>query len=101
MPIVSPKLGEFLVKTTKARDIDDAFEKVFTDYLDLKLRSLEDTIKSFQAKWNMDFGMFREKIRTGTLDKGSYSFDVERDFWEWEEAETLRDHYLALKKEWM
>lgn len=101
MPTVSPKLGEFLVKTTKARDIDDAFEKVFTDYLDLKMRSLEEAIKGFQAKWNMDFGQFREKIRTGSFDKGSYSFDVEQDFWEWEEAETLREHYLALKKEWM
>ena len=29
MPAISPKLGEFLIKTTKAKDIDNAFQKIF------------------------------------------------------------------------
>ena len=30
----------------------------------------------------------------------SYEFDTERDFWEWEEAETLKSHYEALQEQW-
>ncbi len=100
MPAVSPRLGEFLIKTTGARDINNAFEKVFTDYLELKLNSLADAIKGFQARWGMSFDSFKEKFRAGTLERDAYSLDVEQDFWQWEEAETLKGHYEALKKEW-
>ena len=44
MPAVSPRLAEFLVKTTGAKDVDNAFQKVFSDYLELKLKSLQETI---------------------------------------------------------
>jgi len=98
---VSPKLGEFLVKTTGAKDIDNAFEKIFTDYLDLKLKSLEEVIKQLQEKWGADFDTFRKNMQTGTLKKDAYAFDVEQDFWNWEAAETLKKHYEILKKEWI
>ncbi|MFH1148087.1 MAG: hypothetical protein V1736_10330 [Pseudomonadota bacterium] len=100
MPAVSPRLGEFLIKTTGAKDINNAFEKIFTDYLELKLRSLKNAIESFQTKWGMGFDSFKERLKAGTLGKDTYSLDVEQDFWQWEEAETLRMHYEALKKEW-
>jgi len=101
MPAVSPRLGEFLVKTTGAKDIDNAFEKVFADYLELKTKSLEEIAKSFRVKWGMDLEEFKKKVEAGALIKDSYSFDVERDFWEWEEAETLKKHYEILKSEWL
>ncbi len=49
----------------------------------------------------MDFEQFRQKIKEDSLEKGIYSFEVEQDFWEWEEATTLKDHYDELRKEWM
>ncbi len=101
MPAVSPKLGEFLVKTTGAKDINNALEKVFEDYLELKLKSLEEVIKKFQSKWGIGFSAFKKKFKTGTLKKNSYSLEVEQDFWQWEEAETLKKHYTSLKKEWI
>jgi hypothetical protein len=101
MPAISPRLGEFLVKTTGAKDIDDAFQKVFSDYLDLKLKELHEKIERFHNKWNMNFEEFKEKLKSGSLDKDAYSFDVEKDFWQWEESETLKKHYEDLKEEWM
>lgn len=101
MPAVSPRLGEFPIKTTKAKDIDNAFQKVFTEYLELKLKDLHEIIERFQGKWGMDFEEFKERLKSGTLKKDAYSFDVEQDFWQWEEAETIRKHYESLKKEWI
>ena len=100
MPAISPKLGEFLIKATKTHDIDHAFQKIFVEYLELKIKSLEEMIKGFEAKWKVDFNEFKDRIKKGTL-KDSYSFDVEQDFWQWEEAETLKTHYESLKKEWI
>ncbi|MBE0427827.1 MAG: hypothetical protein IBX72_14430 [Nitrospirae bacterium] len=101
MPAVSPRLGEFLIKTTGAKDIDHALKTVFTDYLDLKLQNLRETIKAFETKWGMDFNTFKQRMKDGSLEKNSYSFDVENDFWKWEEAETLKEHYEQLKREWI
>lgn len=101
MPDVSPRLAEFLVKTTGAKDVDNAFQKVFSDYLELKLKSLQETIESFHSKWGMSFDEFKKKVKAGTLESDVYSFDVEQDFWRWEETETLKKHYETLKKEWV
>jgi hypothetical protein len=101
MPAISPRLGEFLIKTTKSKDIDNAFQKVFAEYLELKLKDLRESIEKFQSKWEMGFEEFKEKLRSGTLKKDAYSFDVEQDFWQWEGAETLKRHYESLKEEWI
>lgn len=37
MTVMSPKLGEVLVKTTHSKDINDALNKIFSEYLELKL----------------------------------------------------------------
>lgn len=101
MPAISPKLGEFLIKTTKAKDIDNAFQKIFTEYLELKLKTLYEIVERFQSKWEMDFDEFKEKLKSGAVKKDAYAFDVEQDFWQWEEAETLKKHYESLKREWI
>jgi len=37
--------------------------------------------------------------KSRTLEKDAYSLDVEHDFWQWEEFETLKKHYEELRKE--
>ncbi len=101
MPAISPKLGEFLVKTTKAKDIDDAFTKVFSEYLTMKIMKLVNISEGFEKKWCMDFDEFKSRLKEGSLKEDIYVFDTERDFWEWEEAETLKSHYEAFQKQWM
>ena len=100
MPALSPKLSEILVKTTHARDIDDALNRVVSEYLDLKLSSLDKRIEEFQQKWNMDFEHFKNHLKNQTLNVDTFSYDVETDYWEWEEAETLKQHYSTIKEQW-
>ncbi|MCK4829789.1 hypothetical protein KA005_79425 [bacterium] len=67
MQAISPKLGEFLVKATRSKDIDDAFHRVFSDYLALKIASLAKTSENFKRKWGMDsFGIW--VINNGWVD---------------------------------
>ncbi len=101
MPIMSPKLGEVLVKTTHSKDIDDALNKIFSEYLDLKLKKLQETIEGFQKKWGMTFDEFKRNLKEGTSKEDTYSFDTENDYWQWEEAETLKKHYDEIKKLWI
>ncbi len=101
MPVMSVKLSEAIVKTTHARDIDDAFRKIFSEYLELKLQQLNHTIEEFQEKWEMTFPEFKTRISDQTLKKDAHSFEVETDFWQWEEAETLREHYQEISSQWM
>jgi len=100
MQAISPKLGEFLVKATRSKDIDDAFHRVFSDYLGLKIANLTKTSESFKRKWGMDFDEFQRNFKEGTLKKDTYAFDTEKDFWAWEEAETLKKHYKTLAEQW-
>jgi hypothetical protein len=101
MPAISPKVGEFLIKTTGSKDIDDAFSRVLLEYLELKLKYLVEIINDFQKKWEMNFDEFKKRSKEGMLKKDVYSFDTERDFWQWEEAETLKKHYDEMKKQWI
>ena len=48
MPVMSAKLGEALVKTTHSNDIDSAFNKIFSEYLELKLKTLQEKIDEFK-----------------------------------------------------
>jgi hypothetical protein len=100
MPSVPPKLGASLLEATQARDIDEALSKMYAEYLALKLKDLQATTRQFEEKWDMSFQEFKQSLREETLPKDSYDFDTERDFWKWEEAETLKAHYGQLRQEW-
>jgi hypothetical protein len=49
----------------------------------------------------MSFDEFKKSLKDGTLKKDAYSFDTEKDFWRWEEAETLIKHYEEIKNQWI
>ncbi len=100
MLAISPKLGAFLLKTTKAKDIDDAFRRVLSEYLTMKATKVSDISEGFAKKWGMDFAQFKTRLQEGTLGKDAYSYDTEKDFWEWEEAESLKGHYERLYEQW-
>ncbi len=49
----------------------------------------------------MEFSTFKRRLAEDDLPDDGYSHDVEQDFWEWEEAETLKAHYQTVQAEWM
>jgi hypothetical protein len=101
MPVMSPKLGEVLVKATHSKDIDDALSRIFSEYLELKLNDLQKTMEEFEKKWSMNFEEFKKNFKEKTLKEDPFSFSAEKDFWEWEEADTLKKHYEVIQSQWI
>jgi hypothetical protein len=94
---ISPRAGNLLTKIAETSDLKAALWKVLSDYIDLKIRSLREEIHEFESKWGMTFTEFSEKFAEGTLSVDAYAYETESDFWAWEQAETLLQHYEALQ----
>jgi len=91
---LSPQVGELLLKVTHSQDLEEALHKVLRNYLDLKLSSLSAEIIRLEGKWGCTYAEFREKT------KGEYTYEVEKASWDWEQLETLKSHYQALRERW-
>ena len=96
MIAISPKMGEFLTKVTQTPDLEAALWQVFKDYVDLKIKSLRETIDTYEQKWGMSFDEFSNRMKDESLDRSSYEWEVEQDYWEWERAETLLHQYESV-----
>ncbi len=98
---LTPKLGEFLVKATQIPDLEMALKQILREYLDLKLTDLNKEVKKFEKRWKMSFNEFLEKSKKGEIGKNLFSYETEKDFWNWERLETLRKYYKELRSQWM
>jgi hypothetical protein len=94
---ISPRAGNLLARVAETPDLEAALWKVLSDYIQLKIQSLQNEIQQFEAKWDMSFAEFSEKFADNALPVDSYAYDVESDFWAWEQAETLLQHYKSLQ----
>ena len=101
MIALSPRLGELYTQAAQTPDLEAALWKVLSGYLDLKLDELGERITEFERKWDTSFEEFSQRCQEESLEKDTYSYEVEKDFWEWEKAFTLRRHYEALRAQWM
>ena len=93
---ISPRIGNLLVQVADTSNLETALWKVLGDYISLKTDALRQEIGAFEAKWLMPFTEFAEKFGDGDLSVDAYAYDVESDFWAWEQAETLLEHYEGL-----
>ncbi|QGP91407.1 hypothetical protein MGLY_07400 [Neomoorella glycerini] len=98
---ISPRFSSLLLEATRAHDIDEALSKLFSEYLELKIAKLEERRDNLQKKWGMSFEAFCRQVQDNSLPKDPFSYEVENDYWEWEEVETLLKHYQGLKNKWM
>jgi hypothetical protein len=58
---------------------------------------LKASIAQFEEKWGMSFAEFSQRCRDNTLDGDAYSWEIEQEFWDWEQAVTLLEHYKSLQ----
>ncbi len=93
---LSPKLSNLLIQTTKANDIESALQSVLSEYIQMKIQDLENKRKVFESKWGGDFSEYQEKIKNNTLGKDPYSYEVESEYWEWEDTLNLLEHYESI-----
>lgn len=94
---LSNPIYEILQQTTGDIDINDALSKILKDFFQLKIQSLEEQITSYEKKYNMTFSEFDEAMRNGKIEN-SYSYDVEKDNWDWEASITEMEDLMEYEK---
>jgi hypothetical protein len=99
MPVLSPSVDARLLEATRSQDLDEAFDKVFSEYLTLKIEALQQTLDRLEEKWGMDVATFRNRMADDDLPADAYQYDTEQDFWTWEEARTPKAHYEQVRAE--
>ena len=79
MPTLSPDVGAqsettsslalraHLLKATRSQDLDEAFEKVLSEYLELKIAALQETTDRLEEKWGMEFSTFKQRLADDDL----------------------------------
>jgi len=96
MIALTPQLGELVTKTAQVPDLETAVWKVLSEYLELKTSVLQNQIAQFEQKWGVSFEEFARQCRDDSLGVDPYSWEVEQDYWTWEQTVTLLDHYQTL-----
>ena len=94
---ISNQLANRLIKAAGSGDLETAAAKVVDEYIEMKISQQEQVIARMQEKWKMTFEEFEERMKDNTLGKDIYSWQVERDDWEWDAAVSLLQKYQALK----
>ena len=59
----------------------------------MTIAELQGQIHQFETKWAMTFAEFSQCIEDKSTDVDIDAYEVEKDFWAWEEAITLLAYY--------
>ena len=82
---VSKPLQRILTDLTGEERFDVALHLATKDLVRLKLKEVEQAISGFEKRYKMDFTAFKKAWEKGEIKK-KHSYEVERDYWEWEAA---------------
>jgi hypothetical protein len=86
---ISKPLQRILFDLTGEDRLDVALQLATKDLLRLKLKEAEEQLAAFQKRYAMDFESFKREWNDNTI-LNRHSYEVEKDFWEWETADTDR-----------
>lgn len=84
---ISKPLHRILSELTGAERFDIALHLATKDLVRLRLKEAEENIKMFAGRYGMSFDQFQRAWESGQI-ANRHSYEVERDFWEWEAAHT-------------
>ena len=84
---VSKPLYKILTELTGEGRFDVALHLATKDLVRLKLQEAEQQIKSFEELYGVTFEKFQQDWENDQI-ADKYSYDVEKDYWEWEAAQT-------------
>jgi len=99
--VLPSSIARILLEITKSNDLRSALLRLIHDYIRLKLDEIACKIKKFEEKYGMTFEEFVDKIKRGEFGNKAFSFEIERDFWEWESLVTLKKYYETLWRKWV
>lgn len=88
--VISKPVATILTTLTHEPRLEVAVTLAVKDWLQLRLSVIEAQKQAFEEKYGMDFADFRAAWGAGEI-ADQYSYEVERDYWEWEGLLTDED----------
>lgn len=85
--IIAKPIHKILVDLTGETRFDVALQVATKDLVRLKLKEAAEQRKRFEERYQMDFEAFKQAWNEGQI-PNKHSYEVERDYWEWEAAVT-------------
>jgi outer membrane lipopolysaccharide assembly protein LptE/RlpB len=85
--VISKPLYRVLRKMTHENRVDVALAIAVKDWIRLRIKEVEGERIGFEAKYGMTFDQFKVKF-AGEEIPNQYSYEVERDYFDWEAAVT-------------
>lgn len=85
--IVSKPLYQVLSTLTQESRLEVALPLAVKDLLRLKLKEVREQQNTFEKRYAMNFTAFKQAWEAGRI-ADAHTYEVERDFWEWEASIT-------------
>jgi len=82
---ISKSMYRVLSSLTGEQRADIAVELATKDLLRLKVKEVEEQIKDFETRYQMKFAEFKQAWNADKI-PAKHSYEVEREYWEWEAA---------------
>jgi asparagine synthetase A len=88
-PVISKSIYKILTDLTGEARFEVALPLAAKELVRLKLKEVEEQIKHFEQRYHIDFNLFKQAWDEDRI-ADKHSYEVERDYWEWEAAITNR-----------
>ena len=94
---VTKSLEKILIDLTGEPRADVALHVALKDVIAHRLEIIESESKRLESKYHLTFPDFKLKWEKGEIEQ-KYSYDVEKDYWEWEGLVSRRDKIEEISK---
>ena len=95
--VISKPIYQILADLTQETRIEVALPLAMKDWLRLRLAETRAHKRAFEQRYSMDFAAFKQAWQEGRIEN-RHSYEVERDYWEWEAAETDEERLRHLSE---
>ena len=85
--LISKPIYQILRELTQESRVEVALPLAIKDWVRLKLKETREQQEAFEQRYNMDFQSFQQAWHAGRIEN-KHSYEVERDYWEWEATVT-------------
>lgn len=84
---ISPRTAHLLKEITGETHLEGAVLTTVADALEHRLERVEEALQEMEARYGMPWAKFKEAWDRGET-ANRHSFQVEQDYWRWEELVT-------------
>jgi len=92
---ISKPLYKILCELTQETRVEVALPLAIKDLVRLKLKETREQQEAFAQRYGMDFPAFKQAWHAGLIEQ-KHSYEVERDYWEWEATVTDEERLLEM-----